>query len=65
MAARPRKRKVREWTKQDERELRAHSKSKIPVVKIARSMRRTEGAVRQKARILGIRIGHRRGKKTR
>jgi hypothetical protein len=59
--ARVRKRIVRrEWTAQDERELKKHSKSKTPVDTIAKAMKRTSGAVRQKAMSLGISIGHRR-----
>ncbi len=40
----------RPWTKQDVRELKAHSRSKTPVKKIARAMKRTIGALRRKAR---------------
>jgi hypothetical protein len=48
------------WTKEDVRELRAHSKAKTPVAKVAKAMKRTEGAVRQKAMAIGIGLGHRR-----
>jgi hypothetical protein len=48
------------WTKEDMRELKAHSKARTPVSKIAKAMKRTEGAVRQKAKSIGIGIGHRR-----
>ena len=48
------------WTKANERELKAHSKSKTPVVKISRAMKRTIGALRQRALALGISLGHRR-----
>ena len=47
------------WTKQNVRDLKAHSKSKTPVVRISKTMKRTQGAVRQKAFSLGISIGHR------
>lgn len=50
----------REWTKEDVRELKAHSKAKTPVVKISKSTKRTDGALRQQARKLGIPLGHRR-----
>jgi hypothetical protein len=50
----------REYTKADVKELRAHSKAKTPVVKIVKLTKRTEGSLRQKARKLGIRLGHRR-----
>ena len=48
------------WTKDDLRELKQHSKSKTPVAKIAKTMKRSEGAIRQKALALDISIGHRR-----
>jgi hypothetical protein len=54
------KRVVRPYTKTDIKELRAHSKARTPVVKIAKQMKRTEGSLRQKAIKLGIRLGHRR-----
>ena len=50
----------REYTKADVKELRAHSKAKTPVAKIARLTKRSEGSLRQKALKLGIRLGHRR-----
>lgn len=48
------------WTAGDVRELKKHSKNKTPVKTISRTMKRTVAAVRQKARLLGIPIGHRR-----
>jgi hypothetical protein len=48
------------WTKENVRDLKAHSKNKTPVAKIAKQMKRSEGAVRQKALALDISIGHRR-----
>ena len=48
------------WSKEDVRELKAHSKAKTPVAKVAKAMKRTEGAVRQKAKTIGIGLGHRR-----
>jgi len=50
----------REYTDADVKELRAHSKAKTPVAKIAKLTKRTEGSLRQKAIKLGIRLGHRR-----
>jgi hypothetical protein len=50
----------KEWTKEDLRTLKAHSKSRTPVGEIATTMERTEGSLRQKALGLGIRLGHRR-----
>jgi hypothetical protein len=54
------KRKQRAWTKKDFAELKAHSKSRTPVSKISKVMKRTVGALRRKAGIVGIRLGHRR-----
>jgi hypothetical protein len=55
------KRKTRRlWAKQDNKELRAHSKARTPVTKIARLMKRTAGSLRQHAMKLGIGLGHRR-----
>ena len=48
------------WTKDDIRQLKAHSKTKTPVVEVAKAMKRTEAAVRQKAKTIGIGLGHRR-----
>ena len=50
----------REYTKADVKELRAHSKAKTPVAKVAKLTKRSEGSLRQKAQKLGIRLGHRR-----
>jgi hypothetical protein len=50
----------REWTKGDQRDLRAHSKAKTPVASISKKMKRTVGALRQMALKLGISLGHRR-----
>ena len=48
------------WTKENVRDLKAHSKIKTPVAKIAKLMKRSEGAIRQKALLLEISVGHRR-----
>jgi hypothetical protein len=50
----------RVYTKADVKELRAHSKAKTPVVKIAKLTKRSVGSLRQKALTLGISLGHRR-----
>src|SRR5215467_3608063 len=60
MATKRARPKRRSWSKEDVRELRAHSRSKSPVKKIARAMKRTAGALRQKAHDLGLPLGHRR-----
>jgi hypothetical protein len=50
----------REYSRVDVKELRAHSKARTPVAKIAKLTKRTEGSLRQKARKLGMSLGHRR-----
>ena len=50
----------REYTKAEVRELRAHSKARTPVAKIAKLTKRSVGALRQKALALGIGLGHQR-----
>jgi hypothetical protein len=60
MAKKLKKRVRREYTKEDVKELRAHSKAKTPVAKIVKVTKRTEGSLRQKARALGISLGHQR-----
>ena len=52
--------KRKAWTKADVTALRTHSKKKTPVVSIARTLKRSAGAIRQKALSLGLPIGHRR-----
>jgi hypothetical protein len=48
------------WTREDLRQLKAHSKTRTPVVEVAKAMKRTEAAVRQKAKTIGVGLGHRR-----
>ena len=50
----------RAYTKADVKELRAHSRMKTPVAKIAKLTKRSVGSLRQKALKLGIRLGHQR-----
>jgi hypothetical protein len=50
----------KEYTADDIKLLKAHSKSKTPVAKLAKLMKRTEGSLRQKALKLGIGLGHQR-----
>jgi len=52
--------KRKPWTKADLKDLKTHSRAKTPVAKIAKSMKRSEGAIRQKALVLELPIGHRR-----
>ena len=42
------------------KELRAHSKAKTPVERIAKLMKRSGPTLRQKARALGLPLGHQR-----
>jgi hypothetical protein len=49
----------REWTKDDVRELKAFAKQKKAAPKIAKSLKRTEGATRQKAFALGLSLDSR------
>jgi hypothetical protein len=48
------------WTTIDERNLRQHSKARTPAKRVARQMRRSEGATRQKAHSMGLSLGERR-----
>ena len=50
------------WTTEDIRKLKAYSKARTPLIEIANMMKRTEGALRRKAGILGIGLGHRRAR---
>jgi len=50
----------RPYSKADIKELRAHSKARTPVEKIAKLTKRTVGSLRQKAMKLGIGLGHQR-----
>ena len=54
------KRIRREYSKEDVKELRVHSRAKTPVARIVKLTRRTEGSLRQKARGLGISLGQQR-----
>jgi hypothetical protein len=46
------------WSKEDVKEHKAHSRARTPVAKIAKTKKRTEGALRRNAGILGIGLGH-------
>ena len=50
----------KEYTPADIKLLKVHSKSKTPVIKLAKLMKRTEGSLRQKALKLGLGLGHQR-----
>jgi hypothetical protein len=57
------KSKRREWTAQDVRELKSLARQKTPAVRIARKLKRTEGATRQKALTLNVSLNSRLGKR--
>jgi hypothetical protein len=48
------------YTATDVKLLKQQSKARTPVGKIAKLMKRSEGSLRQKARKLGIGLGHQR-----
>jgi hypothetical protein len=50
----------REYSKDDVKLLKAHSKARTSVTKLSKLMKRSEGSLRQKARTLGIGLGHQR-----
>lgn len=50
----------REWSAEDLRALKAHSKARTPVSKISKELKRTGGALRAKAFHLGFGLGHQR-----
>ena len=62
MAKKAKKKKIvrREYSKADVKELRAHSKARTPIDKVAKLTKRTVGSLRQKALRLGIGLGHQR-----
>jgi hypothetical protein len=53
------KTKRRDWTAEDVRELKQLAKAKTPASKIARELKRTEGATRQKALTLSVSLDSR------
>lgn len=55
-----RKKARKPYAAADIRLLKHHSKSRTPIAKIAKLMKRSEGSLRQKAHSLGIGLGHRR-----
>ncbi|QAY94692.1 hypothetical protein CWB41_02160 [Methylovirgula ligni] len=54
------RRVIKPWTKDDIRALKAHSKARTPVAKISKQMKRTVGALRRRAGIIGIGLGEHR-----
>jgi hypothetical protein len=53
------KTKVRAWTKDDVRELKTLARQKMPVAKIAKSLKRTLRATQQKAYSIGVSLNSR------
>ena len=51
--------KRRAWTVAEVRRLRAMAKTKTPAKRIAKTLKRTEGAKRQKAFSIGLSLGSR------
>jgi hypothetical protein len=51
--------KRREWTNDDIRILKSSARQKTPAAKIAKSLKRTLGATRQKAFALGVSLDSR------
>jgi hypothetical protein len=51
--------KRREWTREDVRNLKVFARERTPARKIARTLKRTEGATRQKAFSLGVSLDSR------
>jgi hypothetical protein len=60
MAKRVEGRVIKPWTKVDIRDLKTHSKRKTPIAEISKEMKRTIGALRRKAVIIGVGLGHQR-----
>jgi hypothetical protein len=50
------KRVVRAWSKEDVKSLRALAKARLSGPQVAKKLRRTRGAVAQKAMVLGVRF---------
>jgi hypothetical protein len=51
--------KRREWSRDDIRDLKVLARQKTPAQKIARTLKRSEGATRQKAFSLGVSLNSR------
>ena len=60
MATKAKKKTIKFYTKEDLKTLKAHSKANTPVDRIAKLMKRSGPSLRQKARLMGLSLGHRR-----
>lgn len=54
------KTKRKEYTNEDVKLIKSHSKARTSVAKLSKLMKRSEGSLRQKALALGIGLGHQR-----
>ncbi|UPJ60555.1 hypothetical protein [Bradyrhizobium sp. 192] len=54
------KTKRKEYTNEDVKLIKAHSKARTPVAKLSKLMKRSVGSLRQKALALGVGLGHQR-----
>ncbi|WP_247349635.1 MULTISPECIES: hypothetical protein [unclassified Bradyrhizobium] len=54
------KTKRKEYTNEDVKLIKVHSKARTPVAKLSKLMKRSEGSLRQKALALGLGLGHQR-----
>jgi hypothetical protein len=59
VANKVKKRTRKAWTRSLVADLRRHSKAKTPLAKLVKMFKRTGPALRQKAVMLGIPLGHR------
>jgi hypothetical protein len=50
----------REYTRDDIKALKAHSKARTPLARISKELKRSPAALRNKASQLGIGLGHQR-----
>jgi hypothetical protein len=60
VAKKAKKRTIKRYTKEELKTLKAHSKAKTPVDRIAKLMKRSGHSLRQKAGKMGLSLGHRR-----
>jgi hypothetical protein len=58
-----RTKQLRAWTKEDVRTLKTLAREKVKTSVIARKLKRSVGAIHQKAMHLGVKLGTRRKKK--
>jgi hypothetical protein len=56
MMAKKTRKVIRPWSKEDVKNLRAFAKAKLSGPQVAKKLRRTRGAVSQKAMHLGVRF---------